>query len=497
MPKTRVPASALLAAGVAVLALAPLSATIAVAAPGGSTGPSSSESPYLVRSQPGVVLKSILTVGDALPTDGGGSYKFVGAPDGLGAFDNGDGTFTVLMNHELGAGAGAVHAHGARGAFVSKWTIRKDDFSVVEGEDLIRQVATWNTATSSYNEPAMGIVLRRLCSATLPAPSALYNAETGNGFDGRIFMDGEEVDNAGRAFGHVLDGTSYELPALGKAGWENQVANAHTGDKTVVVGTDDSGELGQVYVYVGDKRSSGNPVERAGLTGGTLYGIKVTGFAREDLAPADFAFPAPFTGHSFGDVSNLTGMQLNSASNAADVTRFSRPEDGVWDRTSPNDFYFATTASFEGKSRLWQLHFTDPTDPALGGTISMLLEGDETGGRSERYHMLDNLTANGRGQLIIQEDPGNRAYLARVWRYDLAKDALDQVARADPGRFVPPTPEPFTQEEESSGVIDASDILGEGWYLLDVQAHYTNSDPDLVQGGQLLAMHVPPGPLFP
>ena len=26
----------------------------------------------------------------------------VGIPDGLGAFDNGDGTFTVLMNHELG-----------------------------------------------------------------------------------------------------------------------------------------------------------------------------------------------------------------------------------------------------------------------------------------------------------------------------------------------------------------------------------------------------------
>ncbi len=26
----------------------------------------------------------------------------VGIPDGLGAFDNHDGTFTVLMNHELG-----------------------------------------------------------------------------------------------------------------------------------------------------------------------------------------------------------------------------------------------------------------------------------------------------------------------------------------------------------------------------------------------------------
>ncbi len=62
------------------------------------TGPSSSQSPYVIRSQPGVVTKSILTTGDSV-----GGYRMVGIPDGLGAFDNGDGTFTVLMNHELGA----------------------------------------------------------------------------------------------------------------------------------------------------------------------------------------------------------------------------------------------------------------------------------------------------------------------------------------------------------------------------------------------------------
>ena len=32
------------------------------------TGPSSSESPYLVRSMPGVVVKSILTTGDSATT---------------------------------------------------------------------------------------------------------------------------------------------------------------------------------------------------------------------------------------------------------------------------------------------------------------------------------------------------------------------------------------------------------------------------------------------
>ena len=120
---------------------------VAVAAPGSQTGPSSSESPYVLPSQPGVVTNSILTVGDSVndKPDGTTPYRMVGIPDGLGAFDNGDGTFTVLMNHEIPSGLGVTRAHGANGAFVSKWTIRKDDREVLHGEDLIKQVATWNS----------------------------------------------------------------------------------------------------------------------------------------------------------------------------------------------------------------------------------------------------------------------------------------------------------------------------------------------------------------
>jgi hypothetical protein len=73
-------------------------AVVALAAPGAETGPSSSESPYVVRSQAGVITKSIITTGDSV-----NGYRMVGIPDGLGAYDNGDGTFTVLMNHELGS----------------------------------------------------------------------------------------------------------------------------------------------------------------------------------------------------------------------------------------------------------------------------------------------------------------------------------------------------------------------------------------------------------
>jgi len=50
-----------------------------------------------------------------------------------------------------------------------------------------------------------------------------------------------------------------------------------------------------------------------------------------------------------------------------------------------------------------------------------------------------------------------------------------------------------TRDEESSGIIPVYDILGEGWFLCDVQAHYNPGDAELVEGGQLVAIHFPPG----
>ncbi|MFN8569619.1 MAG: DUF839 domain-containing protein [Kouleothrix sp.] len=466
-----------LAAGLAALAIGTAAAT-----PSGAIGPSTATTPYIVASQPGVVLKSVLTVGDSVNAKPNGEpYRLVGIPDGMGAFDNKDGSFTLLMNHELRAGLGATRAHGANGAFVSKWTIRKRDLAVLKGEDLIQQVVTWNTATSSYNPPAAGVPFSRFCSANLPARGAFYH--DGVGYNGRIFMNGEENGPEGRAFAHLLDGTSYELPRLGKFSWENALANPDTGKKTVVIGTDD-GTGGQLYVYIGKKTNSGSPVDRAGLTNGILYGVKVTGFADEN---PDTGIPSgtKFTLISLGNVENLTGAQLDAASDAAGITHFQRPEDAEWDPRNSDDFYFATTASFIGQSRLWRLDFKDIERPEIGGKIELLLDG------SEGPKMMDNLTVNRRGQVIIQEDPGNQSYIAKIWRYDIARDRLTEIAQHDPARFTPGAPGFLTQDEESSGVIDVSSILGQGWYLLAVQAHYA-TDAELVEGGQLLALRVPP-----
>ena len=83
---------------------------------GTETGPASSETPYVVNVPPSVHIISLITVGDSVndKPDSATPYRMVGIPDGMGAFDNNDGTFTVLMNHELGATSGAVRAHGAK-----------------------------------------------------------------------------------------------------------------------------------------------------------------------------------------------------------------------------------------------------------------------------------------------------------------------------------------------------------------------------------------------
>ena len=466
----------------AVLGVAATAGTAALA--NTINGPSSSQSPYVVRSLPGVVTKSILTVGDSVNAKPDGTpYRMVGIPDGLGAFDNGDGTFTVLLNHELPANRGITRAHGAIGAFVSKWTIQKGSLRVLHGEDLIQQVATWNTATATHNAAAKGIVLGRLCSADLPARSAFWDASSGLGYDGRLFLDGEETGTEGRAFAHGLDGTSYELPGLGRFSWENSVANPATGTATVVAGTDDS-TPGEVYLYLGQKQRSGNPAVRAGLTGGTLFGVKVTGFAAEPAGGIPSG--TPFTLANLGNREASSGASLQSDSSAAGVTKFLRPEDAAWDTTDPSRLYFVTTNGFDQPSRLWRLDFADLADPAAGGTIEMLLEGPEGG-----HQMLDNITVDDRGQVLLQEDPGNQPYLARLWRYDPGSDELLAVAHHDESRFAAGAPGFLTQDEESSGIIPAP-FLGEGWYLGDVQAHYAR-DAELVEGGQLFALHVPPG----
>jgi secreted PhoX family phosphatase len=269
----------------------------------------------------------------------------------------------------------------------------------------------------------------------------------------------------------------------------------NTGDKTVVVGLDDSGG-GQVYVYVGDKKSTGNDVERAGLTGGTLYGLAIDGVASENDATTVGA-GAAFRLVEIPGAAGLTGAQLEAKSRELGVSALARPEDGSWDPTSPGGFYFATTGSFNGISRLWHLSFADPADVAAGGKATIAVASPaydpaKPQAEQEGPRMMDNITVNDRGQVFVQEDPGGNDYLAGIFQYDPATGKAARVARFDAKRFAPDAANLVTRDEESSGIIPVP-FLGEGKYLFDVQAHYSTDDPETVQGGQLALLSVAPG----
>jgi hypothetical protein len=93
---------------------------------------------------------------------------------------------------------------------------------------------------------------------------------------------------------------------------------------------------------------------------------------------------------------------------------------------------------------------------------------------------------------------GPRQQRARVEDLSLSdrhRRVLRGGAHHNPAFFdasLPNNPAFITQDEESSGIIDAAHILGPGWFLLDVQAHKVSTDTELVEGGQLLAMFIDP-----
>src|SRR5262249_32716807 len=118
-------------------------------------------SPYLVPVNPPVTTQTILTVRDSVHGN-----RMVGLPDGLRAVDNRNGTFTVLMNHELVNTDGVTRAHGGKGAFVSEWVIDKATLQVYSGQDLMRTVVLNGSTSLDFS---------RFCSGDLPAFTAFFD----------------------------------------------------------------------------------------------------------------------------------------------------------------------------------------------------------------------------------------------------------------------------------------------------------------------------------
>jgi len=461
-----------------------------------STGPSTTVQPYVLPVADGVDTTSLLTVGN-LNADNG--YRMVGIPDGLGAYRDGQ-DLIVLENQELTDAVGIVRRHGQKGAFVSRFVIDPATGRVKAGSDLINPgVQYWNYPAGTYaatpvrpadattgHSPAFS----RFCSSSLTFPGQLLHGS--KGYAGQLYFANEESGDEGRAFGVTTDGQAYQLPRLGLFSWENTLAADTRTDATVVMGNEDGGS-GQLRVYAGTKVKTGSPVDRAGLTNGTLNVVSVPTFkdARSSLAWGK-GNTRPF---ELSELDwNHSGARQN-ADAAALGTSLNRIEDGHFDPSNRNDYYFLTTeggsttpdpttpsnASRDGGG-LWRLSFKNIDKPELGGTLTLLLDGTE-----EPYlNKPDNMTIDEAGNLLIQEDPGNNAHLSRILSYRIDEGALAVLAQFDRALFTAGQPGFITQDEESSGIID----LGRGRFLFDAQVHASSGDVETVEKGQLLTMTV-------
>lgn len=467
------------------------------------TGPSSSATPYVraVAGGPAVDVVSFLTVGDSvnMRADGVTPYRFAGIPDGMGAYDNGNGTMTLFVNHEHTTTAnGANHAHQAPGvvggAYVSRWIVNTSAganfLRVSNGDDLMTSVAVTTAGAGSLTN------FNRFCSADLALQSAFYNPASGKGTTEKIFMTGEESGSNGRVIAiGAIERMGCEIPAFNASlgAWETACARPYASDSTVVIATSDGG-ANRVFLYVGTKQDSGTLMERAGLMNGLAYGIQVqvkgANVASENR---DFCF------NTSGSARYSASFVLATGGTAAGTT-FLRPEDGAWDPANPSDFYFVTTDRIDnleiggvqiGRSRLFRMRFSDVANPLAGGTIEALLVG------TEGQNMMDNITVfndlAGGTRVLCQEDPGNAVHNAKTWLYTVGNDSMVKILESDKARFGDlslAATAPFNVDEENSGVIDARDTLGLGWFIGNMQAHYSQPG-ELVEGGQLYAFYLP------
>lgn len=454
---TRVAAITALTGGLAAAMLAPASAA---QAPSSTNGPSTDVAPYVVPVASGVSITSLLSDGDTI-----GGYGMGAIPDGLGATAGDGGTVTLLMNHEYNNGTGPED-----GSYVSKWSLNPKTGEVLSGQTLFG-----------------GAGFSRFCSGTLSDPGIFTGKKTG--YAGQIYFANEEAGDNGRTYGVTVDGTSLQLSRLGLASIENTVPAKTKGEATVIVSNEDSFD-GQIRVYVGSKQATGSDFDKAGLTNGALHVMSVAGAATDEDFRAAYGKGSP-AAVTFEQIDwNASGADQNAEAKANGIS-LNRIEDGHFDPRKPNDYYFLTTDGGEGTGNegggggLWRLSFVDVSDPSKGATLTLLLDGTE----SISLQKPDNMTIDNGGNILIQEDPGNAAVVAKIAAYRIADGRTGVVAQFDPEQFTPGAANYLTQDEESSGIIDVSSLWKKpNTFLFDAQVHSGTNNP--TEKGQLLVMTI-------
>ena len=413
----------------------------------------------LVALADGVEITPILTAGDVIG-QGSHAYQMSGIPDGLGLYRSGPDTVEVWMNHELDG--------DPANARVSHLTLNNDG-AVIDAEYAIDGSEKFKDFCSSTLEVIDGtpwyFTGEEDNGSIHGGTSIAINAETGDWVETRHFglMLHENVV--------PVQGLSRAVVFLAEDGRHNHnqiyvyVANTFKG---AIAGR------GQLTTWSPTEETDGAPSNDDIVAGETLRG---------ELVP-------------ISQQDNDTVTNLNAAAEAAGAFNFVRVEDAVADPNHPGVVYFADTGAARSESykgRIFKLRF-DPDDPTKA-SLSVVLDGDAG---ADMFNP-DNLGISAR-TLMIQEDRNYaRSGFNRVLSYDLSDGTLTPLARTDP-KPIAIKRDGGPGAWESSGVVDASALFGQGWWLLAVQDddyYVSYPGPSLRvdsaegEGGQLLAMFVP------
>jgi hypothetical protein len=336
------------------------------------------------------------------------------------------------------------------------------------------------------------------------------------------------LDTRTGAYG-TLDGHgrhNHENTVIVPGGWNNEIASLSSDDTFITTSTSARPNLSQLYLH------TTRDWTRFVKDEGTLYEFRVTGTGGDPIDPEDpfngandffdIALGDDWTGEFIpvpedianGDTAALPQDALEDWSNANNVFQFIRLEDIAYDPDEPRTVYFTDT----GNTRIYQdpttgrlrrlINPMDPlvpqsrssngrvfkivmnaSDPLVVDSFSILADGGAPavpGGMAAipgnpPMRAPDNIDV-GHSSLMLQEDASD----AKIWMYSLATGTWTHVAQVDQDQNPATTGDPG----ESSGIVDASNWLGAGWWVLDVQSH-TNQT---VTSGTPFVWNEPPGP---
>jgi len=486
-----------------------------------------------VAGGPELKITSLITNGEF--TDGttpGSVYVPPGIFDGQGAYSNDDGTYTLLVNHEVGASvAYGYTAEGLNGAVTGSRISRlvvdidADDNAangfqsrIVSGGLAYDKVI--GTDTNGFD---------RFCSANYEAANRFGS---GRGFVNGTYLTGEEVFGSGGGAFYALDTANsdlYEVKAFGKGTWESatQIDTGSTNTVAVLLFDDAKAPL---YLWVGQK-TAGGYLERNGLAeaNGSLYtfvpnalaetGVDATAGPDSDDLKA-LALGAPLAGSwvridktvgtSYAD---LTDTQLRERAVALGALQLSRIEDGEVNPLNGQLAAFVSTGTKDFTNgdlygNVYTLDFASAfaadgnLSTSRASTLKIIYDADRLSDPRTGLRNPDNMTWSPDGSLYLQEDRANGGGIdvaagnfgtqeASIWR-------LNPSGRVDPVTGVPSerwaqidrtaVPSAYGQSQpaytnadtngvgnwESSGIIDVSAIYGAAagsYFLANVQAH--------------------------